>query len=101
MTTNKMSDKYLIRSRAPFASAWTKAYSPSLITALETAWRKHTREWSIADIAQDQGIIFNREELVQAFTQMDDLTRDHPKRPLHEITEQIIKEMGKAEIDEE
>lgn len=93
-----MAGKYLVNSRAPFASNWAKSYSSSLAGALEAAWRKHNRDWSIDSIAQEQRVIINREELVQAFAAMDNLTQDQPKRPLHEISEQAIQEMDKADV---
>jgi hypothetical protein len=92
-----MAGKYLVNSRAPFASNWAKSYSSSLAGALEAAWRKHNRNWSIDSIAQEQKVIINRDELIQAFTEMDNLTQEQPKRPLHEISEQAIQAMDKAD----
>jgi hypothetical protein len=92
-----MAGKYSVNSRAPFASNWAKSYSSSLAGALEAAWRKHNRDWSIDSIVQEQRVIINREELVQAFTQMNNLAHDQPKRSLHEISEQAIQEMDKAD----
>ena len=90
-----MTEKCSISSRAPFASSWTKGYSSSLVVALETAWRKHKRDWSIDNITREQEVIFSREELIQAFMQMDNLAGDEPKPSAHEISAQVIREMGK------
>jgi hypothetical protein len=94
-----MSVKYMLTSRPPFISDWRKTYHTSLTNALETAWRKHNREWSIDSIAREQKVIISREELMQAFNQMDDLMRELPKRTLPEISEQVIREMER-ESDE-
>lgn len=92
-----MAGKYLINSRAPFASNWAKSYSSSLAGALEAAWRKHNRDWSIDSIAQEQKIIINREELVQAFAEMDNLAYDQPERSRQEISEQAVQKMHRAD----
>jgi hypothetical protein len=91
-----MSVKYMLSSRPPFASDWRKTYHATLTTALETAWRKHNREWSVDNIVREQEVIINRDELMQAFNQMDNLARDLPKRSLPEISEQVIREMNKT-----
>jgi biopolymer transport protein ExbB/TolQ len=91
-----MAGKYMVNSRAPFISTWTKTYSESLAGALEAAWRKHNREWSVDSIVQEQKIIINSEELSQAFAQMDNLAHEQPKRSRHEISEQTAQEMNKA-----
>jgi hypothetical protein len=92
-----MAGKYMVYNRAPFASMWTKSFSSSLTGALETAWRKHNRDWSIDSIVREQRVVINREELIQAFTEMDNLVHDQPKRSLHEISEQTIQAMYKAD----
>ncbi len=38
---------------------------------------------------------------MQAFAQMDDLKRETPKRPLDEVSEQVIREMGKDGDEQE
>lgn len=91
-----MSVKYRLGSRPPFASDWRTTYHLSLGDALVSAWRKHNREWSVDSIEQDQKVIFSRDELMQAFGQMDDLASEIPKRTVLEISEQIIREMNKA-----
>lgn len=92
-----MSAKFLLSCRPPFASNWRKTYHASLTTALETAWRKHNREWSVDSIVQEQKVIINREELMQAFSQMDNLTRELPKPSLPEISDRVIREMNKID----
>jgi hypothetical protein len=96
-----MAGKYLVNSRAPFASNWAKSYSSSLAGALEAAWRKHNRNWSIDSIMQEQKVVISREELIQAFAEMDNLAHDQPKRSLHEISEQAIQQMYKPMANEE
>ncbi|MGB7921736.1 MAG: hypothetical protein WCF57_00695 [Pyrinomonadaceae bacterium] len=91
-----MAGKYMVNSRAPFAANWAKSYSSSLAGALEAAWRKHNRDWSIDSIAQEQKVVIDRDELMQAFTRMDNLAHDQPKLSLHEISEKTIQEMDKA-----
>ena len=92
-----MAGKYMVNSRAPFGSNWTKSYSFSLASALEAAWRKHNRDWSVDSIVQAQRVVINSEELTQAFTQMDNLAHEQPKRSLHEISELAVQEMDKAD----
>ena len=91
-----MTVRYTISCRAPFTTGRRKTFHPSLTSALESAWRKHHHDWSIDSITRERKVIINREALTQAFTQMDDLAREQPKRPPHEISEQVIREMGKA-----
>jgi hypothetical protein len=88
--------KYLVNSRAPFISTWTKSYSDTLAGALEAAWRKHNRDWSVDSIVQEQRVIVNSHQLNQAFAQMDNLVHEQPKRSLHEISELAAQEMNKA-----
>jgi hypothetical protein len=90
-----MTIKYKLVSRPPFATGWRPTYHESLGSALESAWRKHNREWSVDSITQEQRVIFSRDEILQAFSQMDDLASKIPKRTTLEITEQIIREMKK------
>lgn len=96
----EVSTKYTLSSRAPFAATWTKTPGASLRATLETAWRKHQRGWSIDSITRGQSVFLSSEELMQAFTQMDNLAREQPQRSRHEIAEQVIQEMNKAEADE-
>jgi hypothetical protein len=91
-----MTGKYMVNSRAPFISTWTKSYSISLASALEAAWRKHNRDWSVDSIVQEQRIVVNSEELIQAFTRMDNLAHEQPKRSLKEISEQAVQEIDQA-----
>jgi hypothetical protein len=90
-----MSVKYKLGSRPPFASGWRTTYHVSLGDALVSAWRKHNHEWSVDSITQDQSVIFSRDELLQAFSQIDGLMSELPKRTVPEIAEQIIREMKK------
>lgn len=92
-----MSAKYKLASRPPFASSWRTTYHVSLDEALVSAWRKHNREWSVDSIAQEQRVVFNRDELMQAFSQMDDPGNELPKRTVPEIAKQIIREMKKED----
>lgn len=96
-----MSGKYTVSLRAPFTSNWSKAQYESLASALSGAWRKHHKDCSIDNITYEQQVIINSEELAQAFTEMDNLTREQPKRQPYEIAEQIIQEIGKAGVDKE
>jgi ubiquinone biosynthesis protein UbiJ len=96
-----MSGKYTVSLRAPFTSSWRKTQHASLAIALGGAWRKHRNNFSVDSITQEQKVVINSEELAQAFAQMDNLAHDQPKRPLHEIAEQVIQEIGKAEADQE
>jgi hypothetical protein len=91
-----MSVKVRLGTRRPFASAWRTTYHVSLSDAIVSALRKHNREWSVDSITQEQRVIFNRDELLQAFSQMNDLMNELPKRTVHEIAEQIIIDMNKA-----
>lgn len=90
-----MSVKYRLGSRPPFTSGWRTTYHVPLSDALVSAWRKHNREWSVDSITQEQRVIFSRDELLQAFSQMDDPGGELPKRTAHEIAEQIILDMRK------
>ena len=90
-----MTNKYKLVSRPPFATGWRPTYHESLGSALESAWRKHNREWSIDSITQEQRIVFSREELLQAFSQMDNLVSELPKPTVPEMAEQIIRDMRK------
>lgn len=96
-----MSGKFTVSVRAPYTSGWRKTHHASLAIALGGAWRKHNNNFSVDSITQEQRVIINSEELAQAFAQMDNLAHDQPKRPLHEIAEQVIQEIDKAEADKE
>jgi hypothetical protein len=87
----------MVNSRAPFASTWTKSYSLSLASALEAAWRKHNRDWSVDSIMREERVVIHREGLVQAFAEMDNLAHDQPQRSLHEISEQAIQGIDTAD----
>ena len=95
-----MTVRYTISSRAPFTPGCRKTYHSSLIAALESAWRKHNRNWSINSIEREQQVIISGEALMQVFTQIDILTRERPKRSPHEILEQVIQEVGIVEANE-
>lgn len=96
-----MSAKYTVSLRAPFASNWSKAQYASLASALSAAWRKHNKDCSVDNITYEQQVIINSEELTQAFAEMDNLAREQPKRPPHELAEQIIQERDNAGANKE
>lgn len=96
-----MSGKYTVSLRAPFTSNWSKAQYESLASALSGAWRKHKKDCSIDNITYEQQIIINSDELTQAFTEMENLAREHPKLQPFELAEQIIQERDRAVVNQE
>ncbi len=90
-----MSAKYVLSARQPFSADWRKSTHETLAAALGVAWRKYNREWSVDSITHEQKVVINSEGLMQAFTRMDDLKRETPKRPLDEVSEQVIRGMEK------
>jgi hypothetical protein len=91
-----VSAKYTVSLRAPFASNWSKAQYESLAGALSGAWRKHNKDCSVDSITYEQKVVINNEELARAFTEMDNLLREHPKRPPQELAEQVIQKIEQA-----
>ncbi len=85
----------MLSARPPFSPDWRKSYHPTLALSLGAAWRKFNREWSVDSITNGTSVVINTEELMQAFTRMDELKRETPKRPLNEVSEQVIWGMEK------
>ena len=85
----------MLCARAPFSPDWRKSYHPTFASALGVAWRKYHREWSVDSITNGASVVINSEGLMQAFAQMDNLRRETPKRPLDEMSEQVIRGMEK------
>ena len=96
-----MSGKYTVSARAPFASNWSKSQHESLANALSGAWRKHNKDCSVDNVSYEQKVIINHEALAQAFTEMDNLSRERPKRQPYELAEQIIQKIDKARTQDE
>lgn len=91
----ELSAKYTVSFRAPYATDWSKSQHPSLTIALNNAWRRYKKDCSVAHITYAQETIFNREELAEAFTEMDNLTREQAKRQPFELAERVIQAMNK------
>jgi hypothetical protein len=83
-------------SRAPLTSGWIKAQHPSLVRALNHAWRKHKKDYSVSSITYEGRTIFNNEDLTLAFDRIEELARGRPKSELGHVVEQVIQEMGKS-----
>jgi len=83
----------MLSTRPPFSADWRKTYHTSLASALGVAWRRYNREWSVDSISHGQKVVINSDGLTQAFARMDDLKRETPKRPLDEVSEQVIRGM--------
>ena len=96
-----MSGKYTVSMRPPFASNWTKSQHESLASALSGAWRKHNKDFSVDNVSYEQKVIINHEELARAFTEMDDLSREQPKRQPYELAEEIIQKISEAITQDE
>ena len=96
-----MSGKYTVSMRAPFASNWSKSQYESLASALSGAWRKHNKDFSVDNLSYEQKVIINHDELAHAFTEMDNLSREQPKRQPYELAEQIIQKIDKAITQDE
>ena len=91
-----MSTRYTTSHRAPFTSHWSKSSHDSLAHALDNAWRKYKRDYSIGEISSERKVIVSSEALAQAFTEMDNLAREQPTRRPYELAEQVIREMGQG-----
>ncbi len=94
-----MSDRFRLSARPPFSPDWRKSYHPTFAFALGAAWRKYNREWSVDSITNGPSVVINSEGLMQAFTRMDELKRETPKRPLNEMSEQVIRGMEKDDSE--
>lgn len=91
-----MSAKYTVSLRAPFSATWSKSQHETLAGALSGAWRKHNKDFSVNNISYGQKVIIDHEELAQAFTEMDNLSRERPRRQPYELAEHIIREIDAA-----
>jgi hypothetical protein len=87
--------------RAPFASQWSKSQHESLASALSVAWRKHNKDFSVDHVSFERKVIIDHEALAQAFTEMDQLSREQPKRQPSELAEQIIEKIDRAITQDE
>lgn len=96
-----MSGKYTVSLRAPFAANWSKSQHESLASALSGAWRKHNKECSIDCVTYEQKVVLNHEALAQAFTEMDILSRELPKRQPNQLAEEIIQKIDEAKAKDE
>ena len=96
-----MSGKYTVSLRAPFATNWSKSQHESLASALSGAWRKHNKDCSVDNVSYERKIIINHEALAQAFNEMDNLSREQPKRQPYELAEQIIRKIDQARTQDE
>jgi predicted trehalose synthase len=92
-----VSARYAVNLRAPFASDWRKSLHADLAAALSSAWRKHSRDWSVGSITKEQKVVIDNDALAQAFARMDDLLRELPRRPAREAAEQVIREIDAGE----
>jgi hypothetical protein len=55
-----------------------------------SAWRKHSRGYSVDNITHEREVFIDSQMMTQMLDEMDNLVREMPKRPLSEITEQVI-----------
>lgn len=83
--------------RAPFSSNWSKAQHESLASALDSAWRRQKKDYSVGDITYQRKVVINNDELIQAFTLLDNLAREQPKPQPYELAERVIQELGKQQ----
>lgn len=96
-----MNVKYTVTSRAPLTSNWSKSQHSSLARALDSAWRKYKKDYSVSTITYEGRIIFSNEELTQAFDRIEALARGRSKSEMDKVMEQVIQEMGKLSSAEE
>jgi hypothetical protein len=87
----EVSNKYTLSYRAPFTSGWRKSHSTSLAEAMTSAWRKHSRGYSVDNITHEREVFIDSGVMTQVLDEMDNLVRETPERPLSEITEQVIR----------
>lgn len=93
--------KYTVNLRATFTSNWSKNKHESLAGALSGAWRKHNKGFSVDNVSYERKVIINYELLAQAFTEMDNLSREQPKRQPYELAEMIVQKMDNAITQDE
>lgn len=93
--------KYIVNLRAPFTSNWSKSKHESLAGALNGAWRKHHKDFSVDNVSYEQKVVINSESLAQAISEMDNLAREQPKRPSVELAELVIQKMNNAITQDE
>ena len=93
--------KYIVSLRAPFTANWSKSQHETLAGALCSAWRKYNKNYSVNHVSYEQKVIFDHEELAGAFTEMDILARERPKRQPYEMAEHIIREIDAAITQDE
>jgi hypothetical protein len=96
-----VSAKYTVSLRAPFHANWSKSQHETLAGALSSAWRKYDKDFSVNNISYEQKVIIDHEELARAFTEMDNLSRERPKRRLYELAEQMIRKIDAAITQDE
>ena len=96
-----MSAKYIVSLRAPFTTNWSKSQHETLAGALSGAWRKYNKDFSVNNVSYEQKVIIDHEELARAFTEMDNLSREQPKRQPYELAEQIIRKIDAAITQDE
>jgi tRNA A37 methylthiotransferase MiaB len=68
----------------------------SLASALIIAWRKHHKAGFINEIAYQHEIILNKQELAEAFREMDSLAKEQLHLPLYEISELVLQKMQRS-----
>lgn len=96
-----MSGKYTVNQRAPFTTNWLKSKHETLAGALSGAWRKYNKDFSVENVSYEQKVIIDHEELAQVFNEMDNLSRERPKRQPYELAEQIIRKIDAAITQDE
>ena len=96
-----MSLKYTVSLRAPFTAGWSKSQHPSLARALDGAWRKYKKDYSVGTITYEGRTIFTNDDLAQAFNRMETLARERSKSQPYELAEQVIQEMGRGSNTEQ
>jgi hypothetical protein len=96
-----VSAKYVVSLRAPFSANWSKSQHETLAGALSSAWRKYNKNYSVNNVSYEQKVIIDHEELAEAFTEMDNLSRERPKRQPYELAEHIIREIDAAITQDE
>jgi hypothetical protein len=67
-----------------------------LADALEGAWRNYQSGGNVISIVQEQRVVLSNDELAGAFRRISELIPLTPERPLREIAEQVVGEVGKA-----
>lgn len=67
-----------------------------LADALEGAWRNRQEGGSTLSIKRAESVILNEEELNEALNRVQALLAEKPERPLREIAERVLSDLGKA-----